>query len=118
LIKENGRRKNNWFIVGLWTFLANIIGFVFWNTFSYSQRLLRQPFLQPAARPADLENHETVEAKALLIAAANLRAGIEKRLLASGQEKLVLCAGIRNFREPWARDLGYFRPPGKPWKSF
>jgi GH15 family glucan-1,4-alpha-glucosidase len=107
LIKENGRRKNNWFIVGLWTFLASIIGFVFWNTFSYSQRLLRQPFLQPAARPADLENHETVEAKALLIAAANLRAGIEKRLLASGQEKLVLCAGIRNFREPWARDLGF-----------
>lgn len=107
MIKVNERRKNNWFIVGLWTFLASVIGFLFWNTLSYGQRLLRQPSLQPAARPADLENHETVEAKALLIASANLRAGIERRLLADGQEKLVLCAGIRNFREPWARDLGF-----------
>jgi glycogen debranching enzyme len=36
-----------------------------------------------------------------------LRAGLEKRRLPDGQEKLVLCAGLRNFREPWARDLSF-----------
>ncbi len=41
------------------------------------------------------------------IAADNLQAGIEKRFLTNGQEKLVLCAGTRNFREPWARDFGF-----------
>lgn len=43
----------------------------------------------------------------MLIASANLRAGIERRRLPDGQEKLVLCAGLRNFREPWARDFGF-----------
>jgi GH15 family glucan-1,4-alpha-glucosidase len=61
----------------------------------------------PHAVPNDLENHPTVEAKGLRIAAANLRAGIEKRRLSDGREKLILCAGLRNFREPWARDLSF-----------
>ena len=36
-----------------------------------------------------------------------LQAGIERRRLTNGQDKLVLCAGVRNFREPWARDFGF-----------
>ncbi len=45
--------------------------------------------------------------KAIQIASANLRAGIEKRYMPDGRQKRVLCAGMRNFREPWARDFGF-----------
>ncbi len=106
-MKEPTRRKNNWLIISIWSALTSIFGLLFWQIFGYGQRLLHQPFLQPAALPADIANYQTLEAKALRIASANLRAGIEKRRLADGQEKLVLCAGLRNFREPWARDLGF-----------
>lgn len=101
------RPRNHWFIIGLWTFLASVFGILFWRIFGYGQRLWRQPLLKPAAIPTDLHTFPTVEARALQIAAANLRAGIERRRLLDGQQKLVLCAGLRNFREPWARDLGF-----------
>jgi len=87
--------------------LSAILGFFFWKILAYGQRLWRQPFLGPIALPADLEDHQILEARALVIAINNLRGGIEKRRLPDGREKLVLCAGIRNFREPWARDLGF-----------
>lgn len=107
-----GREKllslgGSWLFLALWTLLLGIVSFIFWRSFSYTQRLFRQPFLSAMTLPQNLENHQTVEAKALLIASANLRAGIEPRYLANGQEKRVLCAGLRNFREPWARDLGF-----------
>jgi GH15 family glucan-1,4-alpha-glucosidase len=57
--------------------------------------------------PALAEDDEVLEARAVLIASTNLRGGIEKRLLLDGREKFVLCAGRRNFREPWARDLSF-----------
>ncbi|HMQ55256.1 MAG TPA: GH116 family glycosyl hydrolase [Anaerolineae bacterium] len=104
---EVTRQRNTWFIIGLWTLLASVFGILFWKVFGYGQRLLRQPLLKRSAIPANLETFPTVEARALQIAAANLRAGIERRCLLDGQEKLVLCAGLRNFREPWARDLGF-----------
>ncbi len=100
-------RRNFWFIIGLWTLFGSAAGYFFWKVVGYFQRLLRQPFLRPNALPTDVVHHETIEAKALVIAAANLRAGIEKRRLPDGRHKLVLCAGLRNFREPWARDLGF-----------
>jgi len=72
----------------------------------YMRRLLGQPHL-PARTVAPPKNFAALEPQALAIAAENLRAGIERRRLPDGQEKLVLCAGTRNFREPWARDLGF-----------
>jgi GH15 family glucan-1,4-alpha-glucosidase len=54
-----------------------------------------------------IESHLSLGEKAIQIASANLRAGIERRYLADGQQKMVLCAGMRNFREPWARDFGF-----------
>ena len=35
------------------------------------------------------------------------RQAVAFRKSIDGQEKLVLCAGVRNFREPWARDFGF-----------
>jgi GH15 family glucan-1,4-alpha-glucosidase len=54
-----------------------------------------------------LEDYSPRQRQALLIAAENLLSGIEKRHLPSGEKKLVLNAGMRNFREPWARDFGF-----------
>jgi glycogen debranching enzyme len=104
---ENLARKNFWLGIGLWSLLASLTGYLAWKIFGYGQRLYRQPLLPANGLPADLESHHTVQAKALAIASANLRAGIERRRLLNGQEKLILCAGLRNFREPWARDFGF-----------
>lgn len=101
------RSNPPWFLVGLWLFFATSLGLLFWQIVRYGHRLFRQPLLAPHSIPSDLALHQTIEAKGLRIAAANLCAGIEKRLLLDGQEKLVLCAGLRNFREPWARDLSF-----------
>ena len=73
----------------------------------YWQKLARQPTLGPFLSPDDLMQPSSLVDKALRIAARNLEAGIEKRALPDGREKYVLCAGLRNFREPWARDLGF-----------
>ncbi|HXV99058.1 MAG TPA: hypothetical protein VEC93_11600, partial [Anaerolineae bacterium] len=94
MVENSSPKKNSSRLaIGIWSIIAATLGFLFWKTARYSYRLSRQPSYKPGALPADLENHQTVEAKGLLIAAANLRAGIEKRLLLNGQEKLILCAG-------------------------
>ena len=49
---------------------------------------------------------QTLE-KGYHIAMENLKQGIELRQLPNGEIKRVLCAGHRNFREPWARDLSF-----------
>ena len=71
----------------------------------YLRGILSQPRLVSRAVPANRLG--TLEAKAAFIATGNLRAGIERRRLHDGQEKLVLNAGWRHFREPWARDFGF-----------
>lgn len=86
---------------------ATLSGYVFWRGFSYSRRLLLQPKLMARNDAWRALDDDTRELWSTRIAAANLRAGIERRRLPDGQEKLVLCAGIRNFREPWARDFGF-----------
>jgi len=58
-------------------------------------------------REGRIESHLSLADKAKQIASTDLRAGIEKRYLPDGQQKHVLCAGMRNFREPWARDFGF-----------
>ncbi len=88
--------------------LAGLISaIVSWRIFRYFRDILRQPPLR--YREISFEGHDLSNSKFLgfQIAAANLRAGIEKRGLPDGSEKLVLCAGRRNFREPWGRDLGF-----------
>lgn len=70
----------------------------------YGRRLLRQPRILP---PLTLTTPEAVTHTGYELAVANLRAGIEKRPLLDGREKSILCAGRRNFREPWARDFSF-----------
>ncbi|MCB0196974.1 MAG: hypothetical protein KDJ65_33815 [Anaerolineae bacterium] len=96
-----------WFVTLLQTLFFVVVGAVVYKLVQYGRRLLKQPYLAANTLPDDLESHSTIEAKGLRIAAANLLAGVEKRLLLDGQEKWVLCAGLRNFREPWARDFGF-----------
>ena len=107
MVENRTPKQTSWVIVGLWSLVGGVIGIVFWELLHYWRRLLKQPRLAASLLPADLLNQRTVAAKALHMAAANLRAGIERRRLPNGQEKLVLCAGVRNFREPWARDFGF-----------
>lgn len=87
--------------------LTGLAAWLLWVTGRYLQRLLRQPShtLQPPTAP--LTVRAEIETRALQIASDNLRGGIERRLAANGMEKLVLCAGVRNFREPWARDFSF-----------
>lgn len=76
---------------------------------AYLWRLFRQPTLAERSWLVALE-HNTAVADldpARHIAEANIRASIEERHLPDGRRKTVLCAGWRNFREPWARDFGF-----------
>lgn len=70
-----------------------------WRVLRYLHRVWQRPILPAISYDLALDGYA--------IALANLRGGIEKRPLADGTEKLVLCAGVRNFREPWARDFGF-----------
>jgi GH15 family glucan-1,4-alpha-glucosidase len=69
--------------------------------------VLRQPYFVSRAVFKVVGGQERLEDLAFHIAKDNLTAGIEKRRLANGEEKRVLVAGVRNFREPWARDFGF-----------
>ena len=69
--------------------------------------LLRQPRLVWEHNVLEQGSEAEIEAHALKIAVSNVKHCIEPRRLLNGQEKLVLCAGVRNFREPWARDFGF-----------
>ncbi|MCB8969132.1 MAG: hypothetical protein H6665_01445 [Ardenticatenaceae bacterium] len=70
----------------------------------YGRRLLRQPRIHI---PLPLATPEAITNTGYKLTVANLLAGIEKRTLLDGSEKSVLCAGRRNFREPWARDFSF-----------
>lgn len=94
-----------------WSILEAIglatVGYLLWQLWQYARQLWRQPRLvsrqvQIARLPDAL-----VEAEASAIAESNVRSGLERRVLRNGEKKLVLCAGARNFREPWARDFGF-----------
>jgi GH15 family glucan-1,4-alpha-glucosidase len=73
----------------------------------YFRRILHQPQLVSRIVPAPLNEYKDLETRAYQIAEKNLREGLERRCLADGTERLILCAGIRHFREPWARDTGF-----------
>jgi len=101
------RKKSSWLLLGLRSLLATLFALSFWRIFSYGRRLFKQPTLGTAVAPRAEKGRTALENSYYRIVAANLRAGIERRRLPDGQEKLVLCAGSRNFREPWARDFGF-----------
>lgn len=78
-----------------------------WLIAIYLKRVFSQPRLIDPRIIAEAKTPEQVRECGYRIALANLQGGIETRHLADGQEFSVLCAGIRNFREPWARDFGF-----------
>ena len=91
-----------------WKWLATLfLGAFSWISSYYFLRLRRQPAWKQLPLPANLLEHNTVFDQGFHIAQDNLLSCIEARLLPSGETKRVLCAGRRNFREPWARDLSF-----------
>jgi GH15 family glucan-1,4-alpha-glucosidase len=90
-----------------WAILASLAGYAIGRGILYGQRLLRQPRLAYDLAANNAVTREEIEAQALEIAVANVRGCIETRHLLNGQRKRVLCAGVRNFREPWARDFSF-----------
>jgi GH15 family glucan-1,4-alpha-glucosidase len=89
-----------WLVIG-------VFGALVWKLGRYLLGILQKPKHQPRFISMDHRlDIETVE-RGYLIAKGNLRLGIEVRQLPNGETKRVLCAGHRNFREPWARDLSF-----------
>lgn len=84
-----------------------MLGAFSWYVLSFWRRLLGLPPIVRTRWESRIESNLSTQEKAIQIASSNLRAGIEKRYLPDGQRKQVLCAGMRNFREPWARDFGF-----------
>jgi GH15 family glucan-1,4-alpha-glucosidase len=83
------------------------VGRAFWRILYAGQRLLRQPRLEWEHLILESGSKTEIELHALKIAVSNVKHCIEPRPLLNGEKKLVLCAGVRNFREPWARDFGF-----------
>ncbi len=96
-----------------WTgIILRSLGFALLGTFAlklarYWSELVRQPPLIAATLHPELDSGATLLDRAASIAMANLEDGIELRQLSNGDQKLILRAGWRNFREPWARDLSF-----------
>ena len=87
--------------------MAFLLGALSWYILSYWRRLFGLPPIVRTRLESRINANLSQGEKAIQIASANLRAGIEKRYMPDGQQKHVLCAGMRNFREPWARDFGF-----------
>lgn len=105
----SARKRTSPLVVFLGTLVASLTGYFLPQFIRYFQKLYRQPGLpaRTAAEPnAATPSLQLIE-QARTLAAENLRAGIETRRLPNGEEKLIVCAGVRNFREPWARDFGF-----------
>ncbi len=87
--------------------MSLVAGFILPRFFFNFRRLWQQPQLATRTVPAPVNEYKNIEEKAYEIAEKNLREGLEKRSLPDGTERLILCAGVRHFREPWARDTGF-----------
>jgi glycogen debranching enzyme len=87
------------------TYLAFIVSALTWRMPRFFARLGRQPRLASLVTPTDAQDELLVQA--VQIATSNVFGAIEERPLPDGSHKLVLNAGWRNFREPWARDFGF-----------
>lgn len=100
-------RKQSGLLSALVIALTSVFVYAFWRVQRFTRRLLRQPPFQTNYVLINVNEETEVLAHAYDITVNNLRGGIETRYLGDGVEKLVLCAGLRNFREPWARDFGF-----------
>lgn len=87
--------------------MAFALGAFSWYVLSYWRRLLGLPPIVRTRSELRIDANLSQGEKAIQIASANLRAGIEKRYMPDGRQRRVLCAGMRHFREPWARDFGF-----------
>ena len=97
---SQGHKAFNWFLLG-------VFGALVWNLGRYLLDILKKPKHYPRFISLDHRSDiETLE-KGYHIAMENLKLGIELRHLPNGDAKHILCAGHRNFREPWARDLSF-----------
>jgi GH15 family glucan-1,4-alpha-glucosidase len=92
-------------LFALGTLIAVIITTLAWQIARFWHRLLSQPLLAPLYIHSD-ETAAVID-RALHIATSNVRGSIEERPLPNNSRKLILNAGWRNFREPWARDFGF-----------
>jgi GH15 family glucan-1,4-alpha-glucosidase len=86
---------------------GSVFGWLVIKALHFLKEVFRQPRFLSRAVASLLEGTEILEDKACEIGRNNLIDGIEKRLLFNGDEKLIVVAGPRNFREPWARDFGF-----------
>lgn len=102
---NTGERKRSRFLEGVISGAA--AGILSLLAIQYLSRILREPSLLSRLVLPDSTDFNSIDARALFIAAENLRAEIEERSLADGQVKQILHAGYRNFRESWARDFGF-----------
>lgn len=87
--------------------LFGLFSISLWEIGRYFLGILLKPKHMP--RFISMSHRSDIELieKGYLIAKENLKQGIELRHLPNGEVKHVLCAGHRNFREPWARDLSF-----------
>jgi glycogen debranching enzyme len=83
------------------------LGGAVWRIAKYIRKILQQPTHSFEAFQFIESDLTDVEDRGVLIAVANLLSGIERRKIPGYKEKLVVCAGRKNFREPWARDLSF-----------
>ncbi len=88
-------------IVGATAGIASLVAY------QYIHAIIKQPKLMSRAVLSKAEDFDTIEARALFIAADNLRSAIEMRRLGNRKTRQVLHAGYRNFRESWARDFSF-----------
>lgn len=105
LTQDQEERNSHPFLRG--TIFGAILGSMGTLFYQYFRQLLRQPRLSSKAVLTDLQDLDTRETRALFIATENLYAGIAERQLDNREQKLILHAGYRNFRESWARDFGF-----------
>lgn len=78
--------------------LSWLLGYVALEIYRTIQKVLgRESLVRPSTK--GLEPIEVVR--------ASLNSCLEVRRVSSNQMATVLCAGFRNFREPWARDFGF-----------
>jgi glycogen debranching enzyme len=102
---ETRRERTSLIQILLGATLGAFLSILALRLIQYLRGILRQPRL--VTRALSAPSSTTLEGKAAFIAAENLRAGIEMRRMLNGHKKLVLNAGWRSFREPWARDFGF-----------
>jgi len=97
-------------ILAAWLFglaLISLLSYQIWLIGKYLWLVFLQPRLIDPRIFSEANGAEQIREQGYRIALANLKASIEKRRLPDGRDVTVVCAGIRNFREPWARDFGF-----------